>query len=309
MCSRCITAGAIVFALAGSVEAVPTLSIVPGGSHANGRINANGDWVWRVEIAPSQAGAKLKTELGFRDTVSLSELKSVTSNMTEFDTPNPGTQICTWEVLTDVDPGPTEDLKAVGVQANCPAGCLVDGGTAGRINGNRDEIFTALGSIEFSTAGAKEYLTIVTEGPGTANGKTLQTNLQWLGKYGAGLANGRITEIIGGVETNYDTFAGSLNYVARSGDVNLDGESNGLDVTPFLLGWQKGTGKWFEGDLTGDGNINGFDGTELLNSWADLGSGSGTALSGVHAVPEPTAIWICAFAFGTLFVRHITRHR
>jgi PEP-CTERM motif len=300
-----LTAG-LLCVLATPVFAVPTLSVVPGGTQASSRLNANGDWVWRVDITPTGTGSPLGAELGFRETVAASELKSVTVGTTNFDTPNPGTQIFTWEVLTDVDPGAGVNMKPVGVQANCPAGCQINGAAAGVVTGTLDEIFAALGSIDFATAGAKTYLTIVTEGPGTANGHSLQTNLQWLGKYGTGSANGRIAEIVGGVAGNNDTFSGSVGFTAFGGDSDLNGHVDGFDVTPFLLGFQAGTGKWFNGDYTGDGNVNGFDTTELLLGLQNH-PGSGAGLVVASSVPEPATLSLLALGLLAWFGRRIRK--
>jgi hypothetical protein len=277
---RCILAGAFIGFLAGAAQGAPTLSIVPGGTHANGHLDANGNWVWRVEITPSEAGAELETELGFRETATNGILINAANANPAVWHNNPGSAIWGWEL-------PGTSGMPEGVQTNCAQGCTVN-----VFNDDPNSVFSALGSIEFVTGGAKPYLTIVTRGPATGAGRTLTTNIAWRGNYGAGSTNGRITEVIDSVETNYDTFAGSVTYTAGHRDVNLDGQFDGFDITPFLLGFQAGSGKWFDGDLTGDGLVNGFDTTILLGILESHGAA---------IVPEPTTIWLCALLLGAIF--------
>ena len=83
------------------------------------------------------------------------------------------------------------------------------------------------------------------------------------------------------------------------GDVNLDGELNGLDVEPFvdvLLGglYQHGA------DMNGDGHVNGLDVDPFVAT--DLGrGGAGTATGTV--VPEPSASALVAAAFCFIVLR------
>lgn len=284
---KSLVTASLLCVIASPAFAVPALSVVKGGTEATGHLNANGEWVWSVEITPTGVGSPLAAELGFRETVANSELLTATKNAGNWDTDNPGTQIFAWETLTDVDPGAGVNMRPVGLQTNLPT----------------DEVFSALGSIDFGTAGAKQYITLTSQGPATGAGRSLTTTIQWLGKYGAGTDKGRIAEIVGGVAANTDTYSGSVSYTALAGDTNLDDHRNSFDVTPFLLGFAVGTGKWFNGDFTGDGLVNSFDTTELLIGQAagPIGSGSGSA------VPEPASLTLLALGVLALFGRRWSR--
>jgi T5SS/PEP-CTERM-associated repeat protein len=162
--------------------AAPLLQVVPLGVEG-------GNWAWRVDIDPDEALAGGSTpvfaELGFKLTgAPLLSAEIISPNV--FDTPNPGNVVFGWETLTDVDPGPGENLKPVGLQVNTAA----------------DEIFAAYGSDFIS--GATPFLKILTEGPMTSQ----TTTIQWLGAYSG---NGRIAQLTGGgtTSTNFDTFAGT----------------------------------------------------------------------------------------------------
>jgi hypothetical protein len=87
------------------------------------------------------------------------------------------------------------------------------------------------------------------------------------------------------------------------GDVNLDGDVNGLDVDPFVA-LVTGGGFQAEGDMNGDGVVNGLDVDPFVASV--LGGG-------VSAVPEPAtlALLVCAGLFGLAGVgrRRLSRLR
>ena len=73
-----------------------------------------------------------------------------------------------------------------------------------------------------------------------------------------------IDEIAGGAE---DKNANNLLDTCElaTGDLNLDGQINGADLTTLLNFW--GAVNPPAGDLNGDGVINGYDMTILLNNW------------------------------------------
>jgi hypothetical protein len=146
--------------------------------------------------------------LGFRLTGgSLISIANI--NPSEFDTSNPGTVIFGWETLY-----PDANNHPEGIEANC-TGCSISNPTGGGhattiVPGNLNEMFVAMGSAVFTTAGPKPFLQIVATGPGS---NAFSSTLQWLGAYNGG--KGRISQISGGVPggpystTNYDIFSGS----------------------------------------------------------------------------------------------------
>jgi hypothetical protein len=270
-----VTAG-LLCVLATPAFAVPVLNVTNGG------LTPNGNWIWNVTITPSAAGTPLAAELGFRETTAGSQLVNAVTTNPPWDTPNPGTQIFTWETLTDVDPSPTvTNNRPVGVQTNT----------------TNDEIFSALGSADLATASAVQYLVITTKGPTSTN---LGTSLQVLGKYGTGGTNGRIAEITGTAATNYSNFAGTATRTAFEGDATLDGNTNFDDVLVLSPNFNKAvTNGWAGADFTGDGMVN-FDDVLVLSPNFNKSGGTNTPLmvsgvaggagAAVGGVPEPTSV-------------------
>jgi hypothetical protein len=196
-------------AIVSTAQSAPVLNVIPGGVQA-------GNWVWNVSITPDlnlvpdNSGTPLAVELGFA--LSGGSLLNITNvNPSGFDTSNPGAKIFGWEITY-----PDNNNRPVGIEANC-IGCTV----VNPINpfnhpttivpGLTNQMFVAMGSANFTTSGSKPFLQIVATGP--AAGSPSST-LQWLGAYGAGSSNGRITQITGLFGTtyttsNFDTFSGS----------------------------------------------------------------------------------------------------
>jgi hypothetical protein len=77
------------------------------------------------------------------------------------------------------------------------------------------------------------------------------------------------------------------------GDVNRDGDVNGLDVDPFVDRLLAGTYQ-HEADINGDGQVNGLDVDPFVA--AVLGGGGADTATGM-AVPEPSASALAAAAF------------
>ena len=187
----------------------PTLTISPGGVQA-------GNWVWNISLTPDltlvpdNSGTPVAVELGFR--LSGGSLISIANvNPSGFDTSNPGAKIFGWEITY-----PENNNRPEGIEANC-IGCTIinpvspGGHPMTIVPGLTNEMFVAMGSINFTTPGAKPFLQITATGPSI--GATSST-LQWLGVYGTGSNKGRITQVTGLVGTtyttgNFDTFAGS----------------------------------------------------------------------------------------------------
>jgi hypothetical protein len=172
--------------------AAPTLSIIPQGLLA-------GSWVWEVDITPDlslvpdSSGTPLAVEMGFR--LSSDPLISVTNiDPSKFDTSNPGQKIFGWEVSY-----PEDNNHPEGIEVNC-ASCTVTnlgpGHNSTVVSGSANEIFSAMGTINFTLPGPKPFLQIIAQGPGT--GGPNSSTIEWLGKYGDGNAQGLIVQINGG---------------------------------------------------------------------------------------------------------------
>jgi hypothetical protein len=278
-----VTAG-LLCVLASPVFAVPQLVV------SNAGLDAQGNWQWNVTVAPTAAGTPLAVELGFRETTAGNQLVSATANTTNFDTPNPGLPIFGWETQQDVDPSPTvTNMKPVGLQSNLPT----------------DEVFAALGSIDFATGGAKDVLTIKTKGPTAANPTG---TIAVLGKHGTGGTNGRIAEITGTAATNYSNFTGNATRTAFGGDANLSGAVDFDDILIISPNFNKAvTNGWGGGDFTGDGMVT-FDdilvispnfnksGGSISNLTVNGVAGAAGAALGASAVPEPATLALVALA-------------
>jgi hypothetical protein len=74
------------------------------------------------------------------------------------------------------------------------------------------------------------------------------------------------------------------------GDVDLDGDVNGLDVDPFV-GLVTGGTYQAEGDMNGDGTVNGLDVDPFV---------AAVVGGGVAAVPEPSTLLLTLAALGIL---------
>lgn len=195
-------------AIASPLFGAPIMTVTPAGVQA-------GNWVWNVSITPDlslipdNSGTPVAVELGFRMTGG--SLLNVTNvNTGEFNFSNPGMPIFGWEV-----PYPDANNRPEGIEANC-TGCTVinpifpPAHPATVVPGITNEIFVAIGSGNFTTAGAKPFLQITTTGPSLGS---LSSTIQWLGAYNGG--KGRITQVTGlngGTYTtsNFDVFSGSL---------------------------------------------------------------------------------------------------
>jgi len=302
-----VTAG-LLCVLASPVFAAPTLTLVPGGTFASNHLDANGNWVWKVQVTPDLAlvpdasGTPVAAEVGFtssRDVVSAARLNQATN----FDTLNPGAVIFSaWQTAGNGLLDAASNNRPTGLQLNGPG----IGTTAGAsytanssVSGTANQVFAALGSVNFTTAGAKDVISITAKGPDFNN---LTTTITTGGVYGTGSTNGRLTQITGLTGTtyttsNFDTFSGPTSFTALDGDTTLDGHRNGFDTGPFLAGFAAGTGHWQNGDFTGDGLVNGFDTGHLLAGLAagPPGSGSGASL-GSSNVPEPASIALISLA-------------
>lgn len=290
-----VTAG-LLCVLASPAFAAPSLTI------SNGGLDSSGNWIWNVSVTTSAAGTPVAAELGLRETTTGSQVVSAAKNATNFDTDNPGTVIFGWETLTDVDPGAGTNNRPVGLQTNLPT----------------DEIFAALGSIDFASVGPHEILTVKTAGPSTTT--SLSTSMEVLGKYGTGSVNGRLAEITGSSALNYSNFAGSVTRTTVAGDANL---SNGVagttaavtlsDLTILATNLNKpGSFTWAQGDFNGTTggasevsladltalatNLNKTNVVGTANNSITINGVAGGSGASVGAVPEPASIAMAGLA-------------
>jgi hypothetical protein len=228
---------------------------------------------------------------------------------TNFDTLNPGTQIFAWQNVASLQDAASNN-KNTGIQTQCPSGaCSNESRTAtSSVVGTGNEVFAALGSVNYTTAGAKDFITITTQRPAVSLASPNTTNkIQVSGAYGG---NGRLSQITGLTGTtyttsNFDTFGGasySFTRNARGGDSDLSGTINFADFQNALVLNYGGTGKtWYQGDYDGNGTVD-FTDFQILatqyNSTYTVGPttpGSGSGL-GSSSVPEPASIALLGLA-------------
>lgn len=201
MNTKTIGFATLLCAIVSPLLAAPTLTITPAGVQS-------GNWVWNVDLTPDLTltpDTPVAVELGFRLTGG-SLLSVANINPSGFDTSNPGKKIFGWEMTF-----PDDNNNPEGIEANCIS-CTISNPVSGPhpstvVPGVNNEVFVAMGSIDFTTAGAKPFLKFVATGP---SGGSLSSTIQWLGIYGVGSNKGRITQLTGPVSVgNFDTFAGS----------------------------------------------------------------------------------------------------
>jgi len=100
--------------------------------------------------------------------------------------------------------------------------------------------------------------------------------------------------------TNYNVSGTGVTLLdAAAGDVNLDGQINGLDLGIFLHNYGTNTSGFTNGDLNGDGQVNGLDLGIFLHNYG-IAYGTVTPNAGISAqvgssaVPEPTSLSLLA---------------
>jgi hypothetical protein len=320
-----VTAG-LLCVLASPVFAAPNVTIIAGGTQAgtSGNLNAAGNWVWNVQVTPDTvavpdlSGTPVAAELGFTSTstgtvagqgslVAAARLNQATN----FDTLNPGLAIFGWQTGTLLDP--SSNNKPTGVQTQCPSGaCSTESLTAtSSVAGAGNQVFAALGSVNFTNATPKDFIQITTVKPMVtlANPNT-SNKIQVGGVYGTGSANGRLSQITGLTGTtyttsNFDTFGGatySFTRNARGGDSDLNGTINFADFqNALVLNYGQSGKTWYQGDYDGNGTVDFTDfqilATQYTTSYTvgptTPGSGSGL---GSSSVPEPASIALVGLA-------------
>jgi len=316
---KSLVTASLLCVLASPAFAVPQLEITSGG------LDASGNWVWNVRIAPTTATTPVATELGFTANTTV---KNVTNaSPTSWDTNTPGNQIFTWETPFNTPPKPE------GIEANC-TGCTItntaalpaaNGHPSTVVAGTLNQIFSALGSAPALTlsspagttiAASVPYLTITTAGP---TDTSLTSSITLSGSYAG---SGHVAEISSGANpTNYKGFTGSASRTLVPGDANLSGVGGpGAAVTladlTILAGNlnKPGSFTWAQGDFNGTTSGNEVTLADLtilashLNKAAEVGASTKLTATGVvdtpgagaglgsSSVPEPASIALLGLA-------------
>ncbi|HEX3599293.1 MAG TPA: hypothetical protein VHU84_04075, partial [Lacipirellulaceae bacterium] len=94
------------------------MSVTKGGTQASNYLDANGNWVWNLQISNSSpipnGSSPLASELGFTSSTALQGATNLSTGAgVNFDTNNPGSVIFGWETLD-----PTANNKPTGLQTN-----------------------------------------------------------------------------------------------------------------------------------------------------------------------------------------------
>jgi PEP-CTERM motif len=334
-----VTAG-LLCVLASPAFAAPNMGLIKGGTAANGNLDASGNWVWTIQVTPDLAlvpdasGTPVAMEAGFSSTSTgtvagqgnvLNADRTPTNGASSFDTVNPGSVVFgTWQTSTNGLLDANSNNRPTGIQTNCASGNCSAGGFPGDANadsyaadssvtGSANQVFAALGSINFTTAGAKNVMNITVQRPvvSLASPDT-QTRIQVSGVYGTGSTNARLTQVTGLTGTtyttsNFDTFGGtsySFSRIAQGGDADLNGTTNFADFQTSMLPVFNTAGQtWQTGDYNGDGITNFADVQIMLTRMnvsynpnvTSPGSGSGGGLSGA-SVPEPASFALVGLA-------------
>jgi PEP-CTERM motif len=278
---KSLVSAGLVCVLTSPVFAVPSLQVTSGG------LNAQGNWIWNVNISTTHTGTPVAGELGFResstgDNAVLSATKGALFTGTNTD--NPGNKIFTWENETEIRPGVFR-----------PIGLQVETGADG------DEVFAALGSTgDLPTGTQNQYVQLIVRGPSNADANT---SIQVLGACSTTDAD------------NYSNFSGTASRTAGQGDINLSGMADDSDFGIFVGNYQPGTGGkvggWSIGDFNRDGEVNDSDfgffvggynpgvavgSNTPLNVTGVADPGAGAGLGGGSAVPEPATVALAALA-------------
>lgn len=261
--------------LAAPALAAPSVTVDLVRSGGVPVLNSSGQFQYLVSVTPDTAlftnpadtpdkGNGGSTAVDLMLTFTGRAPQSATKNATNFDTDIPGLGTASWLTLTDVDPGAATNNRPVGLQTS----------TA------NNQVYAALGSVFFTTGGAKDALTAIVAGPVAGN---LTTSVSWAGtvyQAGAGTA-----------------VSGSTSLTVKGGDANLSGFVQVTDLGILATNWL-GTGKnWSTADFSGDGVVNVTDLGILATNW----QGTGTLVAA--SVPEPATFALLAIAFGGLAVR------
>jgi len=313
-----VTAGLFCIVASPVLAVGPTLNLIKNGTQAVSNLDANGNWVWTVQITPDQSivtgggGTTMAAELGFTSSstgaaAGQGNIVSVSNaNAGVFDTNNPGTQIFTWETTYG------SPLKPEGIEGNfsgATAGTNVvntatlGGHAATGVNGTLNQVFAALGSSNITATTPQNYITIVTQQPKVTTGNTNTTSRVVVS--GAYTGKGRIAQISGATAANFDSFGGTgytFTRNARGGDANLDGIIDGADYNQLLINFNNSGKHWYEADFDGTGTVDGADYNYILQNFnqnyavGPVVTGAGAGISNVGVVPEPASLALVGLA-------------
>jgi len=333
-----ITAGLLCVLASPAFAVGPNMGLVAGGTNANGHLDSNDNWVWTVQVTPDltqmpsgdTSGTPVAVELGFSsstagETGNANPQQSGQGNVlgaarnageaVNFDTLNPGSIVfSSWQNTTNGLLDANSNNKPTGIQLNAP-GVGTNAGasytTNSSVSGTANQVFAALGSKTFTTAGAENMLNITVQKPAVnLNNTVTKTTIQVSGAYGG---NGRIAQINGGTSGGpytigtTDSFGGagySFTMQARGGDTELNGTNDFTDIQNLLPAYLQGPGKnWEQGDFDGSGSVDFTDIQILLTNYlkpnyvvgppATPALGAGGGLSGV---PESATLSLMALA-------------
>jgi len=337
-----VTAG-LLCVLATPVLAAPNMGVVTGGTQVgtSGHLDAAGNWVWTVQVTPDLAavpdatGTPVAMEAGFTSSSTgaaagqgnlLSATRNPAAGAGSFDTINPGSVIfSSWQTAPNGLLDANSNNRPTGIQTSCASGaCSTESYTTPAGLGNDSSVlntsptaqqaFAALGSINFTTAGAKNVMNITVQRPVVTTGNPVTTTtIKVSGVYGTGSTNARLTQVTGKTGTtyttsNFDTFGGnsySFTQTAKGGDTDLDGDIDFTDYQILVNSYNPaGSGfTWYNGDYDGNGAVNFTDYQLLVNAYGPASNytvgpvspGAGSGLSSA-AVPEPASIALLGLA-------------
>lgn len=196
-----------------------TVSVVNEG------LDANGDWVWAVNVdsgAASSAAAELDITLTDAGVVNAALVDAI------FDTDNPSPSTLSW------------------VAALLDGSGILTGGIA--FDAAADEAVIARGSDVLADATQYTLARITTEGPSTAG--SLTSSIAVAGNLAQDGSNNAVSI--------------SDSITALAGDINLDGNVDPTDLNELLFNFGNSGANWATGDLNGDGTVNPTDLNELL---------------------------------------------
>jgi len=334
------------FCLLAAPAFAQNMGLIKGGTVASNNLNAAGNWVWTVQITPNLAlvpdtsGTPVAAELGFTSSSTGAAAGQgnllFASNLStgagdKFDTINPGAVIfSSWQTAGNALLDANSNNRPTGIQTQCASGnCsnqsyTLPGGDSSIASSGvlpaasaQQQVFAALGSVNFTTAGAKDFIQIVAQRPVVTTGNPVTTTtIKVGGVYGTGSTNGRLTQINGGTAGgpyttgNFDTFGGnaySFTRTAKGGDSDLDGDIDFTDYQILINSYGPTTGRqWQDGDYDGSGVVDFTDYQILINGYGPAsnytvgpvspGAGAGGGLSSA-SVPEPASIALLGLAF------------
>jgi hypothetical protein len=311
-----VTAG-LLCVLASPAFAVPQLDVISSG------LNAQGNWVWTVRVAPTAAGSPLDAELAFTASAGGALINVANASPAIWDYNNPGNAPASFGWVTNYGAPP----KPEAVEINCTGCTATNTAASGGSNpttvvaGALIQIFGALGSKDLVSGDLTQamigtanlgtnLLTITQTGPSN----TSQTStIQLLGAYDSN-TSGRIAETTGtNTSANYKNFSGTATRTLVHADINLDGITNSTDASAFGANWQASvTSGWSGGDFNRDGVVNSTDASYFGAHWQENtgavntpisklgvvdppGAGAGSGLEG-GSVPEPASIALLGLA-------------